>query len=84
MKQLLAGLAVTLALLSLPATADPNPQLVTSVERRLAYYNLRADVSLFATSTVAALHLTLSQREGYFRTRRKLKAILRNAKYKEE
>ena len=62
--------------------ADPNPQLVASVEHRLASYGLHADVSQFATSTVARLHLTLSQRDSYLRKRRELISILRNPKYK--
>ena len=80
----LAVLILALLLASVPAAAraDPNPQLVASIEQRLRVYRIRADVSQYATSTVAALHLTLSQPEGYFTTRRKLRAILRNAKYK--
>lgn len=65
-----------------PVAADPNPQLVSSVENRLKHYGLSADVKQFATSTVAALHLTLSSPEGYLKTRRQLQAILRNARYK--
>ena len=64
------------------AQADPNPQLVASVEHRLAAYGLSADVSEFATSTVARLHLTLVQRDSYLRKRRELISILRNPKYK--
>lgn len=62
--------------------ADPNRQLVASVEHRLAHYGLHADVSQFATSTVAQLHFALSSSEGYLKTRRKLRSILRNARYK--
>ncbi len=68
--------------LAVPTLADPNPQLVAGVQSGLAQYGLQADVSQFATSTVAALHLTLSSPEGYFKTRRKLQGLLRNAKYK--
>ena len=50
MKHLVLVLALALAA---PAAADPNPQLVRSVEQRLAKYGLQADVSQFATSTVA-------------------------------
>lgn len=75
--------AVILALcLTTSAQADPNPQLVASVEHRLASYGLHADVSQFATSTVARLHLTLVQRDSYLRKRRELISILRNPKYK--
>ena len=75
--------AALLALvLATTAQADPNPQLVASVEHRLAAYGLHADVSQFATSTVARLHLTLSQRDSYLRKRRELISILRNPKYK--
>ena len=70
------------ASLALPVAADPNPQLVASLENRLSHYGLSADLSQFATSTVAALHLTLVQSGGYFEKRRKLRTILRNAKYK--
>ncbi len=64
------------------ALADPNPQLVASIENRLPFYGLRADVPQFATSTVVQLHFALSSREGYFRKKQKLRAILRNARYK--
>ncbi len=80
MKRLLLVLALALAV---PAVADPNPQLVLSVQKGLERYGLHADVSQFATSTVAALHLSLSDSsEGYFKKRHELQAILRNAKYK--
>ena len=80
MKRLFLVLALALAV---PAAADPNPQLVLSVEQRLAKYGLQADVSQFATSTVAHLHLALSSSsDGYLRKRRELQNILRNAVYK--
>jgi hypothetical protein len=80
-----AALSVLFAVaLTIPSWADPNPQLVASVQSRLAQYGLHADVSQFATSTVAALHLTLSSPEGYFKTRQTLQGLLRNAKYKEQ
>lgn len=75
-------LALALIVAAAPALADPNPQLVASVEARLAHYGLSADVSQFATSTVAQLHFALSSPEGYFRTKQKLRSILRNARYK--
>lgn len=71
------------AMLGGAALADPNPQLVASVENRLTFYGLRADVSKYATSTVAQLHFALSSPKGYFRTKRELRAILRGAKYKQ-
>jgi hypothetical protein len=74
--------AVLLALAG-PAAADPNPQLVRSVEQRLASYGLSADVSRFATPTVAALHLTLVQREPRHIKRQKLQTILADPVYKE-
>ncbi len=70
--------------IAVSANADPNPQLVSSVEFGLSQYGLEADVSQFATSTVARLHLTLSSTEDYLDTREELKAILRNAKYKDD
>jgi len=79
---------VLVALLStfiaVSASADPNPQLVALVENGLAQYGLQADVSNFATSTVARLHLTLSSTENYLDTREELKAILRNPKLKSD
>ena len=81
MKHILAAIALALPVAG-PVAADPNPQLVASIENRLAYYDLKADVSQFATSTVAALHLTLVSSEGYFKTRQELLTILRKAKYK--
>ena len=78
-----AALSAALAATAGPALADPNPQLVRSVEIRLAQYGLQADVSRFATSTVARLHFELSSREdSYMDKRRTLKHILRTAKYK--
>ena len=68
--------------LAMPVLADPHPQLVNSVQARLGHYNLSADVSLFATPTVARLHFALSERNSYIRKRSKLKSILRTAKYK--
>ncbi len=64
------------------ASADPNPQFVRSVELGLAKYGLEADVSNFATSTVARLHMTLYSTEDYIDPRWELKAILRNPKLK--
>ena len=77
-------LALALALfMAVPAAADPNPQLVLSVENRLARYGLQADVSQFATSTVAQLHFALTRNgDGYLTKRRKLQNILRNAVFK--
>ena len=77
---------VLVALLSLvigaSASADPNPQLVRSVESGLAQYGLHSDVSTFATSTVARLYMTLYSTEDYIDPRWELKAILRNPKLK--
>ena len=81
MKHLLAALAISLSLGNV-TQADPNLQLVRSIEIRLAHYGLHADVSQFATSTVARLHLTLSQSGNYWTKRRELKWILQNPKYK--
>ncbi len=76
-------LALVLATaLAMPAAADPNPQLVRSVEQGLARYGLQADVSGFATATVAELHLSLSQSGGYLKKRTELRNILRRARTK--
>ncbi len=82
MRATLAALLLSAFMPTAPAFSDPNPQLVRSIEVRLAHYGLQADVSRFATSTVARLHLALSSSEGYLRKRRELRNILRNAKYK--
>ena len=74
--------AFFLVLFLAPANADPNPQLVRSVETRLAHYGLHVDVSQFATSTVARLHLTLVGRDPYSKKRRELAWILQNPNYK--
>jgi len=74
--------ALLSTVIAVSASADPNPQLVALVESGLAQYGLRADVSKFATSTVARLHLTLSSPEDYLDTREELKVILRNPKLK--
>jgi len=74
--------AAFLAVLATSSQAEPNQQLVNSVQSRLAIYGLQADVSKFATSTVARLHLTLSSTEDYLDKRQELKSILRNPKYK--
>lgn len=76
------ALAALIAALAPVAQADPNPQLVRSVEMRLAGYGLRADVSQFATPTVARLHLTLSRSGHWVEKRRELIHILRNPVYK--
>jgi hypothetical protein len=81
MKSLIPALLAAL-LLGAPISADPNPQLVSSIENRLAHYGLSADVAQFATSTVVQLHFALSSRQGYLKTKRELRSILRNAKYK--
>jgi len=73
---------LTSAMLAGLAFADPNPQLVLSVQQRLDAYGLDADVSQFATATVAELHLALSSRHSFFKTRDELRNILRRAKYK--
>ena len=66
------------------ASADPNPKLVKLVESGLAQYGLHADVSEFALSTVARLHMTLSSSEVDECTRCQLKWILRSPKYKNQ
>ena len=60
------------------ASAGPNPQLVSLVENGLVKYGLHADVSIFATHTVARLHMTMSSRRSDGYKIRELKAILRN------
>ena len=80
-KPVLAALLSTVIAVS--ASADPNPQLVASVESGLAKYGLHADVSKFDTHTVARLHMTLSSMEDYIDTRRELKEILRNPTLKQ-
>ncbi len=78
-----AVLIAALALTAVPSAADPNPQLVASVQNGLKQYGISADVSQFATSTVVALHFSLSSsKEPYFKKRHQLRSILRNAKYK--
>jgi hypothetical protein len=74
--------ALLSTVIAVSASADPNPQLVAIVESGLAKYGLKADVSEFATSTVARLHMTLSSTHDDECTRCELKAILRNPKYK--
>ena len=69
-------------ILATAALADPNPQLVSSIQNRLAHYDLSANVSQVATSSVVQLHFALSSPQGYLKTKRELRAILRNAKYK--
>ena len=75
--------ALLSTVIAVSASADPNPQLVASVESGLARYGLHADVSKFATSTVAGLHMTMSSPDGEECTRCQLKAILRNPKLKQ-
>ncbi len=82
MKKLRLALLCAIVAWTAPVLADPNPQLVASIESRLAHYGLSADVSQFATSTVVQLHFALSSPQGYLKTRRELRSILRNAKYK--
>ena len=74
--------ALLSTVIAVSASADPNPQLVASVELELAEYVLHADVSNFATSTVARLYMTLTSTEDKIDPRFELVAILRNPKYK--
>jgi hypothetical protein len=75
-------LAVSLAA-PLPALADPNAQLVNSVQARLDRLGLPdVDAGLLATHQIAALHLelqgsALSFGPEWIRTRQKVKTILR-------
>jgi hypothetical protein len=81
---LAAALCLGLAsqVLASPVSADPSPQLVSLVQMNLPRYGISVDVSQFATSTVAALHMTMANRDSYYDKQRRLRAILRNAKYK--
>ncbi len=74
--------ALVSTFIAFSASADPNPQLVAIVESGLAQYGLHADVSKFATSTVARLYTTLSSSDDDDCTRCQLKHILRNPKFK--
>ena len=70
--------ALSLAVVPAAAAADPNPQLLRTVETRLAYYDLHPDMRSLTTAQAGALHMAMMDDEdGYFRTRAKLKAILR-------
>ena len=82
LKLLLVALLSTVIAVS--ARADPSPQLVRSVENGLARYGLHADVSEFATSTVAHLYNTMHSSGDDGCTRCQLKQILRNPKYKDQ
>ena len=74
--------AIFSVLIATTAGADPNPQLVRGIELGLSRYGLQADVSQFATTTVARLHFALHGTEGWIDTREELKAILRKPVYK--
>ena len=82
MLRIAAAALLALSVQISPSPAGPNTQLVASVEHRLARYGLSADVSQYTTSTVARLHFALNERQGYFKKRRNLQWILRNARYK--
>ena len=73
------ALALALILPPMTASADPNPQLLRSVEMRLARYQLYPDIQSLTTAQAGALHMTMVQNneDGYARTRAKLEAILR-------
>jgi len=71
-----------IVLMATTAHADPNPQLVASVQQRLNAFGYSADVSKFALSTVTRLHFALSSTEDPLDKRFEIKAILRNPKYK--
>ena len=81
MKHLLVAGVLAVSLGS-AAVADPNPQLVQSVQTRLLHYGFNVDVSQFATNTVARLHLTLVSSDGYLKKKRELRSILRKPTYK--
>ena len=74
--------AIIAALIATTAAADPNPQLVRSIELGLVRYGLQADVSQFATTTVVRLHFALHGTEDWIDTRDELRAILRNPVFK--
>ena len=60
------------------AQAGPNPQLLASIDGRLARYGLEVDVFTLSTRQAAALHLALADgHDGWLETRRRLKTILR-------
>lgn len=77
----LTALALAVATLTAaPSLADPNPQLLARIDRDLNFFLLETDVSQLNTAEAAQLHLILSAPEKRFLdTRRKLKAVLRNA-----
>jgi len=62
------------------APAAPSEQLLSQIEFGLKRYNLSVDTDLLTTSEAAQIHFILIDRrkEGYARTRQKLKTVLRN------
>ncbi|WP_298258812.1 hypothetical protein [uncultured Litoreibacter sp.] len=62
-----AALVSALVVLSAPAFAAPNEQLLRSIEHRLAFWNVgEVDYSALTTSQAAALHLKLSNAPSRF------------------
>lgn len=75
------GLAICLAALGVtaPALAEPNAQLVRSVQHRIDALGLSGDVASFDTATVSALHLALSNGDTPYEKRNTVRAILQRA-----
>jgi len=76
-----ALLAVTLV--TAPARAEPNAQLVASVQHRLNSLGFtKVDAATLTTRQIAALHMQLGRRTGsafggdYIRTRQRVQVIL--------
>ncbi|MFQ6551327.1 hypothetical protein AAD018_003165 [Aestuariibius insulae] len=73
-------LAIVLCVISGPALAEPNPQLLRQIEHNLRVFDVSVDTSQLTTAQAAQLHLLLtsdSDKLGYTRTRSRIRAILR-------
>lgn len=60
-----------------PISAQANPQLAQSVEKRLRFYKIQIDGAKLSRQQAAALHILLSEsRKPYLDIRRRAKVIL--------
>ncbi|WP_298295744.1 hypothetical protein [uncultured Litoreibacter sp.] len=81
MKPILVAFGLSMAVVAAPVAADPNPQLVNSVQHRLNVIGFsKVDAGTLSTAQIAALHTKLQGNYtfGYarIRTQQEVKMIL--------
>lgn len=77
------GITTAALMIGGAALADPNPQLIRTVQQGLNEYGVAADAARFDTATLARLHFVLSSSDAYFVKREELQEIVDRASGKE-